>query len=32
VARGVRHRAKGEQVGADGDLAIEGAVAGGQHE
>jgi hypothetical protein len=27
----VRHRAKVEHVGADEDLAIEGAVAGGQH-
>jgi HAE1 family hydrophobic/amphiphilic exporter-1 len=31
VARGERHRAKVEHVGADEDLAIEGTVAGGQH-
>ena len=31
VARGERHRAKAEHVGADEELPIEGAGAGGQH-
>ncbi len=31
VARGERHRAKAEAIGADEELPIEGPVAGGQH-